>query len=425
MAKKRLTEEEKREIDLLKNSYKMLEQTKKESEQRGKKESVKRIQIAQDEVLGHIKSINPDAEDDVVPENVEQNTLAKTDLPVEDAIKREEAHRTEQASKNIFRSANSDIVESMVNSRKTVVPDETMYNDTDSTTQYDVIPLPSNGEGYPGKVSRLPVAYLTAYDENLITSPNLYRDGLVIDFLLKNKVVNKSFNVEDLLSGDADAIIWFLRTTSYGPEFPITARDPETGQEIETVVDLSQIKTKEFTLKGDENGHFSYTLPITKAEIKFKFLTRKEEKSLQLLQKMETEGVKAEMIREICGNIDSFLNADETLSKTEADEIRGMNGKLMAWSDKLKKVSDKPYLKIITNRLEMQVQAVNGDYDKETVRKFIMNMPAKDSLMLRRYILENEPGLDFEVEIQRPESLGGGSFKTFLDWDDSVFLNIA
>ena len=52
-------------------------------------------------------------------------------------------------------------------------------------------------------------------------------------------------------------------------------------------------------------------------------------------------------------------------------------------------------------------------------------MIAKDSLELRKYIMANEPGVDFEIEIQRPESLGGGSFKTFLEWDDSVFLNLA
>ena len=52
-------------------------------------------------------------------------------------------------------------------------------------------------------------------------------------------------------------------------------------------------------------------------------------------------------------------------------------------------------------------------------------MSAKDSLMLRRYILDNEPGVNFEIEVERPMSLGGGSFKTFLEWDDNVFLNIA
>ena len=56
--------------------------------------------------------------------------------------------------------------------------------------------------------------------------------------------------------------------------------------------------------------------------------------------------------------------------------------------------------------------------------KYVKNMIAKDSLMLRRYILENEPGVNFEIEVQRPEILGGGSFKTFLEWDDNVFLNI-
>ena len=52
-------------------------------------------------------------------------------------------------------------------------------------------------------------------------------------------------------------------------------------------------------------------------------------------------------------------------------------------------------------------------------------MRAGDSLKLRRYIIENEPGLDFDITIERPEDLGGGSFTTFLDWGDNVFLSIA
>ena len=30
-----------------------------------------------------------------------------------------------------------------------------------------------------------------------------------------------------------------------------------------------------------------------------------------------------------------------------------------------------------------------------------------------------------KFKVERPESLGGGSFETFLNWDDSVFLNIS
>ena len=73
----------------------------------------------------------------------------------------------------------------------------------------------------------------------------------------------------------------------------------------------------------------------------------------------------------------------------------------------------------------MSIVAVNGNYDRNYIAKYVKNMIAKDSLMLRRYILENEPGVDFEIEVQRPEALGGGSFKTFLEWDDNVFLNIS
>ena len=73
----------------------------------------------------------------------------------------------------------------------------------------------------------------------------------------------------------------------------------------------------------------------------------------------------------------------------------------------------------------LQIMSVNGNTDKEYIAKFIKMMPARDSLMLRRYINENKPGIDFTFKVDRPESLGGGSFETFLNWDDSVFLNIS
>jgi hypothetical protein len=99
--------------------------------------------------------------------------------------------------------------------------------------------------------------------------------------------------------------------------------------------------------------------------------------------------------------------------------------KIDEWIKKIELTNSNKYNKSITNRMEMQITAINGNYDKEYIRKAIYGMPANDSLMLRRYIIENEPGLDFEVEIERPESLGGGSFKTFLEWNDTVFFNIA
>jgi hypothetical protein len=291
--------------------------------------------------------------------------------------------------------------------------------------QYDVISLPSNGECYRNKTERVPVGYLTAYDENFITSPNLYKDGLVIDFLLKHKIMNKDINIDELVSGDVDAIILFLRATSYGTDFPIYVRDPESGEQIETVVDLSTLKYKEFTLKGDKDGYFDFELPVSKDVVKFRFLTRKDEKNLKLLSNLESERVKAQTIKNNIEVLKEAVKSDRYLDGKDKQELLKDFDKMKPWIQKLEETNSTPFNKLITNRLEMSIVAVNDNYDRSFITKYVKTMVAKDSLMLRRYILEHEPGVDFEIEVERPEILGGGSFKTFLEWNDNVFLNIA
>jgi hypothetical protein len=75
--------------------------------------------------------------------------------------------------------------------------------------------------------------------------------------------------------------------------------------------------------------------------------------------------------------------------------------------------------------MEFNIVSINGNSDRKFIHEAVKEMPAQDALALRKYILENEPGIDFEITVERPESLGGGSFKTFLEWADTVFLNIA
>jgi hypothetical protein len=69
--------------------------------------------------------------------------------------------------------------------------------------------------------------------------------------------------------------------------------------------------------------------------------------------------------------------------------------------------------------------AVDGITDKQYIYDFIKKMNVRDSSALRKYIQENEPGVDYNIEIERPKSLGGGSMKTFLQLDQFLFLNIA
>lgn len=422
MTKQKMSPEDEKQIKLLRAQNAMYEQTKEEIKTRGTKEALRRTEEAQNDAMQQMKLLD-------AVNTVDSQESTNADDDDEDIFTRLEEHAKEEAANNVSEVPNDmntkTFIEDEIKPQKTSDSNDADFNAPNSNEAYDIIPLPSNGECYKSKISRVPVAYLTAYDENLITSPNLYRDGLVIDLLLKNKVVDKSINVDDLVSGDVDAIILFLRATSYGTDFPVSVTDPQTGKNIETTIDLSSIHTKDFKLKGDENGYFDYTLPKTKKVVKFKYLTRKEEKDLRTLNELENKALVANNIRDAHKTISDALRTDDVLENREKQIILDFNKKLTSWADKIDSKKRIQYNKAITNRMEMQIVSIDGETNRKKIRQMINAMPANDSLHLRRYILENEPGLNFEIEIQRPESMGGGSFKTFLEWGDTVFLNIS
>ena len=438
MAKKKLTEEQQKEIDMLIANNQMLEKSKKEAAEKGSKVAVQQIERAQQEVIDHIKSIDSS----VTPTISKATSLASTskkkevnqaqlfgdtDMSIFDIL--EETERNNQELEEATKSTEDNAIDTSIDDSlvpsETTIATESTFSNMDGNLQYDVIQLPSNGQCYRSKVDRVPVAYLTAYDENIITSPNLYKDGLVIDFLLKNKIVNSEINVDDLVSGDADAIILWLRATSYGPDFPIVVADPDTGEQIETTVDLSKLKPKEFKLEGDENGWFEFITPIKKDSIKFRYLTRKQEKQLKKVTELESYGTKAAMLDRECETLSAAIMNDKFVSENDKKVIKAAVKAMENWSKKLKEVNNSEFTRIMTNNMQLQITAVNGNTDREFIRKYINQMPARDSLMLRKYINDNRPGIDFDIEVERPESLGGGSFKTFLNWDDTVFLNIS
>lgn len=419
MAKK-LTAEEQSELNMLLANNEMLERSKRDTKKRGRESAVKQLERAQQDVIEQIKRIDPTALEDKV--KTYENSSTQDILGI-DSYESESSSLIEKINSNAPTSTADGSLDDI--QIKTVVQEPTMYNTIDGTAQYDVIELPSNGQCYKGRVDRVPVGYLTAYDENIITSPNLYKDGLVIDFLLKNKVLSKDINVDDLVSGDADAIILFLRATSYGPEFPITVADPQSGEQIDSVVDLSKLKPKEFKLLGDENGHFEFETPLTHDKIKFRYLTRKQEKELQKIVEMEAFGTKAFALDSERQTLVTALANDKLITESERNTIRNAVKVMEGWSKKLREQNDSTFNTMITSTMLMEITAVNGNYDREWIREYVKRMPARDSIMLRKYINDNRPGIDFTITVERPQSLGGGSFETFLNWDDSVFLNIA
>ena len=295
-----------------------------------------------------------------------------------------------------------------------------------SYVQYDVIPLPSNGECYPNKQKAIPVAYLTAADENLITSPNLYNNGSLIDIILERKILDKRIHVRDLCNGDRDAILVWLRATAYGSDYPIIAT--HNGKQFQSSVDLSKLKYKEFKLKGDENGLFDYTTS-NGDKIKYKILSHGEEEMLvENVKKMYNE-TNAHDITVYCNKIlDNLAMISDGDNTEELETVYSTMKGVQEWAENIAIVenvkTDVLYNTAVTNRMIANTVSVNGNTDPGFIKQYIENMRANEAKKYREHINDNIPGMDFKITVNIPESEGGGSFETFLGLSETLFINV-
>lgn len=428
MAKKQTEEERIKELAILKATNELLEQSKERTLLKGHKEEASLIERAVLENKERVKIFGATEKD---LENIDYKEPSS-----------EEIYKFEKYCKKRGIDTNSIYDKSLVTTVENVTTSVSSQSfeketfemnndyileaveDYDNDIQYDVLPLPSNGESYSHKKNRLPVSFLTASDENLITSPNLYRDGKIIDVLLKRKIMDKNIDTNALCKGDRDAIILWLRATGYGPEFPITVHDPELDTEYETIIDLTQIKSKPFSLKGDQNGHFDYTTR-NGTLIKFKFLNRYDEIKLSEMAREDNLNIKRFRLERIVSDLKQEMKNDNVLSSMDKSKVLGSINTLESWSNNIKTKNKDNHEKSITNSMLLTVMSINGNNDKDYIQRFVNTMPSYDAFHFRRYVLQNEPGMNFEIEVNRPENLGGGSFKTFLSIDSSIFINIA
>ena len=267
--------------------------------------------------------------------------------------------------------------------------------DVPSYVQYDIIPLPSKGECYPHKKGNIPVAYLTAADENLITSRNMYERGSMIDIILERKILDKSIRVKDLCKGDRDAIAIWLRATAYGSDYPIVANYKD--EEIQSVIDLSNVKFLDFNLKGDENGWFDYKTDSGDL-IKFKILTYGEEADLVKNNMLVEDIIQRTSVVE---NMDKSIEYINNLEGSDKDDVIEALKTVKKWCLDINvnpdDVEKQVYSEYITDRMFAQTMSVNGVEDREYIKGYVENMRAKEAIEYRKYISEHVPGVDLNI----------------------------
>ena len=223
----------------------------------------------------------------------------------------------------------------------------------------DFVQLPSGGKVYPANstlhnLKEVELRHLTAADEDILTSRSLLRSGKAIDSVISACLANKNINVEELLSGDKNAIVTFLRVSGYGSDYEVEMDCPSCGETSNHTFDLSNLQMKNLEIEPAVAGdnRFTFQLPQTQINVEFRFLNSLQDKEIADAQ------------------------------------------------DKMKKRTQSPIDRNITTRLKNVIIAIEGNSDQGYINQFVDNMNVRDSRALRKYMEDHTPDLDMEQEFE-------------------------
>jgi hypothetical protein len=220
----------------------------------------------------------------------------------------------------------------------------------------EIVPLPSGGKVYPaghplsGKET-VEIRAMTAREEDILTSRALLKKGTVISELIKSCVIDKAINPTDLLSGDRNALMVAIRITGYGQEYDAEIECSECNVKSAHQFNLASLPIKSLDIEPVAPGmnSFEFVLPSSKKTVKFKFMSGRDE--------------------------------EEILMTQERQKKLGMN-------------TDSS----VTTSLMYSIISIDGIEDRSKIAGFVRMMPARDSLALRNYIKNNEPGISMKQE---------------------------
>jgi hypothetical protein len=250
-------------------------------------------------------------------------------------------------------------------------PNEVMDKDPSSMLSFvmptEIVELPSGGvlypEGHPlcGKQS-VEIKYMTAKEEDILTSKSLITKGIVLDRLISSIMLD-DVSPDDLLVGDRNAILVAARVTGYGSDYEVSVGCAHCGANFSETFDLSALDSvQEPDLEENDvelrDGLYYMQLPMSKVTVGLRPLFGKDEK-------------------------------------------------IQAAAEKKKKKYNLPDSSL-TDMLKSIIVSANGSDDKTLIAKFIDMMPAQDSRILRSTYTKIIPDVDMSQVVTCPEC-GTGS----------------
>jgi len=215
----------------------------------------------------------------------------------------------------------------------------------------EIVDLPSKGhfyvQGHPLSSGKVEIKYMTAKEEDILTSQNLIQKGVVIEKLLQSLIVDKSVKIDDLLIGDKNAVMVAARILGYGKDYKFTYDGEEQSCDL-TSLEAVDIDYSKFP-RG--KNQFEYKLPNSEREITFKLLTGADE-----------------------NEIDKEIKALEKISKEQGFEL--------------------------TTRLKYMITSVDGKSEPSYINNFVENeFLSVDSFEFRKYLSSITPDMDMSTTI--------------------------
>ena len=246
--------------------------------------------------------------------------------------------------------------ELMGNIEQHVLKENIMKDEFGWEIPVETVPSPSQGRVYDAdsvlyRRETVKIKAMTAREEDILSSKPLLIEGTAVDYLIRSCLIDKKIDVNNLITGDKNAIMISIRITGYGTDYHVKSVCDNCDHNEELIVDLSSLSIKRLGIVPVDEGknRFLFNLPVTKKKIIFKFLNTNDERRRERT---------IEFMKEHTGNIENN----------------------------------------ITSFLEESIISVEGITDKNKIKHFINNMPALDAKKLRRHIWDNEPGIDMTHE---------------------------
>lgn len=234
----------------------------------------------------------------------------------------------------------------------------------------EFVDLPSKGKFYPPMhplhgAEEIEIKFMTAKEEDILTSQSLLKKGIAIDRMLQNLIVDKRVKLQHMLSGDKNAILIASRISAYGPEYPVSVVCPSCNEKTKFEFDLTNLKIKETAEPEDlgvqvtDHGTFICELPRTRYKVEFRLLNSEDETKIAkiLLDKKQDSNTSTLQLRSMLVSINGD-SSQKTLSmiveNLPAADARHLRNLLKSLSPDLK-MADQFVCPSCENEEEMEV----------------------------------------------------------------------